>query len=87
MSAKKPSSNEQSPQLDEWLGEFLMPADGTKLSDEQRQLGVPVAHLALQGLQQLLQEGKVDRVELSFEVVDPDGVVTPMEFTFSAEQE
>ncbi len=77
----------EKPQLDEWLGELLMPADGTELSDEQRQFGVPVAQLALQGLQQLLQEGKVDRVELSFEIVDPDGVMTPMEFTFSAEQE
>lgn len=77
----------EKPQLDEWLGELLMPADGTELSDEQRQFGVPVAQLALQGLHQLLQEGKVDRVELSFEIVDPDGVMTPMEFTFSAEQE
>jgi hypothetical protein len=77
----------EKPQLDEWLGELLMPADGTELSEEQRQLGIPVAQVAVQGLQQLLQEGKVDRVELSFEVVDPDGAITPMEFTFSAEQE
>lgn len=80
-------SSENKPQLDDWLGELLMPADGTELSNEQRQFGVPVAQLALQGLQQLLQEGRVDRVELSFEVIDPDGTMTPMEFTFSAEQE
>lgn len=77
----------EKPQLDEWLGELLMPNDGTELSAEQRQFGVPVAHLALQGLQQLLQEGKIDRVELSFDVVDPEGAIAPMEFTFSAEQE
>lgn len=86
MSSEQPSKSEQSPPLDEWLGELLMPADGSELSSEQRQFGIPVAQVALEGLQRLLQEGKVDQVQLSFSVVDPDGAVEPMEFTFSADQ-
>jgi len=76
---------QESPQLDDWVGELLMPADGTELSTQQRQYGIPVAQTALEGLQRLLEDGKVDQIQLSFSIVDPEGIVERMEFTFSAD--
>jgi hypothetical protein len=72
------------PLQSDWYSELITPLDNRELSGENQEQVLGTVRLAMGGIEQVLADGKIVNVQVSFEVVNPDGNV---EFNYSAPEE
>ena len=75
---------EGDPNQSDWYAELISSMDGREVGEEETSRALEVVKTTMSGVEAMLGEDKIINVQVSFEVVEPEG---NLEFNYSAPKE